>query len=155
MQAGGPAKGAVVVGVDGSTGSIRALTWAGEEARLRKARLKALLAWEYPLVMYADVDPPPPEETVSEVHRQAEERLAQAVAEAGPALDDVEVEESVVEGAAASVLIEAGQAADLIVVGTRGHGGFTGLLLGSVSQQVAHHAPCPVVIVPPERDGKE
>jgi nucleotide-binding universal stress UspA family protein len=57
----------------------------------------------------------------------------------------------VVEGAPAPVLLEAAKGADLLVVGMRGHGGFVGLLLGSVSQQCAHHAPCPIAIVPPAK----
>jgi nucleotide-binding universal stress UspA family protein len=61
--------------------------------------------------------------------------------------DDVKIERRVVEGPAASVLVDESRAADLLVVGSRGHGGFTGLLLGSVSQQCAQHAECPVVIV--------
>lgn len=74
--------------------------------------------------------------------------LEKAVDDALGVTPGVEVEQSVLEGTPAQVLVEAAQGADLLVVGTRGHGGFTGLLLGSVSQQAAHHAPCPVVIVP-------
>ena len=62
------------------------------------------------------------------------------------------VERRVVEGAAASVLVDESRDAELLVVGSRGHGGFAGLLLGSVSQQCAHHATCPVVIIPRERE---
>jgi nucleotide-binding universal stress UspA family protein len=82
------------------------------------------------------------------IRNGAEALLAEAVAEA-TAAGDVTIEQRVVEGPAATALIEAAKGAELLVVGSRGHGGFTGLLLGSVSDQVANHAPCPVVIVRP------
>ena len=66
--------------------------------------------------------------------------------------DKVEVISVVVEGAAGAVLVAESQDAELLVVGSRGHGGFAGLLLGSVSQQCAHHAACPVVIIPHQRE---
>ena len=75
---------------------------------------------------------------------QAEQRLERATSELG---EDHEIERVVVEGSAAQALIDAVGEADVLVVGSRGHGGFTNLLLGSVSQQCAQHAPCPVVIV--------
>jgi nucleotide-binding universal stress UspA family protein len=93
----------------------------------------------------------PGEDDMAEYERLARERL-DAVLDADPALlDGLEVERSVVHGAPAAVLIEAAADADELVVGTRGHGGFVGLLLGSVGQQCTHHAPCPVVIVPQAR----
>ena len=64
----------------------------------------------------------------------------------------VEIDRAVVEGAAAPTLIEAAAGSDLLVLGSRGHGGFAGLLLGSVTQQCAHHAPCPLVIVRAHKD---
>jgi nucleotide-binding universal stress UspA family protein len=67
----------------------------------------------------------------------------------GETLAGVEVEQEIREGPAAPVLIEAGRGAALLVLGSRGRGGFAGLLLGSVSQQCAQHPPCPVVILPP------
>jgi nucleotide-binding universal stress UspA family protein len=73
--------------------------------------------------------------------------LEETLRESIPDTDTVEVERRVVEGRPAAVLVDESQGADLLVVGSRGHGGFTGLLLGSVSQQCAHHAACPVVIV--------
>ena len=74
--------------------------------------------------------------------------LDQAVAAVLGDATDIEFEKIIAEGSAAQVLVEGAQGADLLVVGTRGHGGFAGLLLGSVCQQIAHHAPCPIVIVP-------
>jgi nucleotide-binding universal stress UspA family protein len=85
------------------------------------------------------------------IRKAAEELLAEAVSEA--AVGDVTIDQRLVEGPAAGALIEEAKGAQLLVVGSRGHGGFTGLLLGSVSQQCAQHAPCPVVIVRvPEND---
>ena len=140
--------GTIVVGVDGSHESKRALLWAIDEARLREARVVALRAWMYPALAAGGLIPATPD-LVDRLAGNEREELADAVAEADTG--GVEVEQVVVEGAAAQALVEAAAGADLLVVGSRGHGGFTGLLLGSVSQQCAHHAPCPVVIVPPER----
>jgi nucleotide-binding universal stress UspA family protein len=83
----------------------------------------------------------------------AETALAATLQEVVPDAAEVEIERRVVEGAPAAVLVDESREADLLVVGSRGLGGFSGLLLGSVSQQCAHHAACPVVIVraPPEK----
>jgi nucleotide-binding universal stress UspA family protein len=81
----------------------------------------------------------------TDMHMAAEALLEKATA--GLAAEGVEIECRAVEGGAPEVLIAAADEADLLVVGSRGHGGFAGLLLGSVSQQCAHHARCPVVIV--------
>lgn len=142
--------GRIVVGVDGSDGAIAALQWAVAEAALRGASVEAVHAWEYPFV--ADVTGmaayPVGRGDLEEVARQT---LDRAVETAGPAPEGVAVERVLAHGGAAGVLVDAARGADLLVVGTRGHGGFTGLLLGSVSQQCAHHAPCPVVVVPEPR----
>ena len=143
----------IVVGVDGSEGSKRALEWAAVEARLRNGRLKLVYAWRPPADLYggpgwAGVDG----ETISELRLFAERRLRQASAELSASLEGLEVERLVIEDAAAGALIAAAADAELLVVGTRGHGGFAGLLLGSVSQQCAQHSPCPVVIVPAHRE---
>lgn len=139
----------IVVGIDGSVGSAEALKFAIAEARLRKAKLKAVTAWTLtyvaaPIGMMAPID----EALIPELQNNAKAVLDKALADALGPEPDVEIEKAVLEGTPAQVLVDAAQGADLLVVGTRGHGGFTGLLLGSVSQQTAHHAPCPIVIVP-------
>jgi len=142
----------IVVGVDGSPESIRALRWALEEARLRKTAVRAVLAWEYPiaagggdLLMGPGFDPMPVE--LSTLREWAKERLADAVRRATTETDAVVQE--LAEGHAAAALCDAAKDAEMLVLGSRGHGGFGGLLLGSVSQACAHHAHCPVVIVRP------
>ena len=137
----------VVVGVDGSGGSHRALRWAAEEAAFRGDALALVHVWEPPQA-YAPmglgaypVDPEP-------IREAAQHQLDELVAEARELAPDLEVRGQLVEGAPAEGLLDAARTADLLVVGSRGLGGFRSLLLGSVSQQVTHHAPCPVVIVP-------
>ena len=88
---------------------------------------------------------------LSDLHRAAEDLLERALADVGDEAGDVEIERQVVQGAAAEVLVSAAAPGDLLVVGSRGHGGFAGLLLGSVSQQCVHHAACPVVVVHPPK----
>ena len=141
--------GTIVVGVDGSAGSAEALHFALAEAKLRGAKLKAVTAWTLtyvaaPIGMMAPID----EGLIPELQENARAVLDKAIDDALGVTPGVEVERAVLEGTPAQVLVEAAQGAELLVVGTRGRGGFAGLLLGSVSQQAAHHAPCPVVIVP-------
>lgn len=148
----------IVVGVDGSTGADRALAWALEEAHRRGAEVEAVLAYHEPVTTWIGVvDQPPLSPEVRERAREdAQRAVAEAVgrAERTSGVHDVHVEPIVANGAPATVLIDCAQRADLLVVGTRGRGGFAGLLLGSVSHQVLHHAPCPVVVVPgPEERG--
>jgi nucleotide-binding universal stress UspA family protein len=138
---------AVVVGVDGSEGSIRALRFALEEARLRGVELRAVHAWHVPPAIYGSGWVPTAVD-LDECRKLAESSLAQSLAEAGAAGAGVAVTPALREGQPADVLCAEADRADLLVVGTRGLGGFRGLLLGSVSQQVVHHAPCPVVVVP-------
>ncbi len=141
--------GPVVVGVDGSPASSAALRWAAEEARLRGTKLKVVRAWQFPAVGYGDTVALPPgtvESWGEEATAGLEEQLATVL---GPD-PQVEIVSEVTEGPAAAVILEAARDAQLVVVGSRGRGGFAGLLLGSVSAQVAHHAPCPVTIVRPE-----
>jgi nucleotide-binding universal stress UspA family protein len=147
--------GRIVVGIDGSQASKDALSWAVAEARLRGDRVVAIHAWTQPFpasfayptaAAFPGVPITPVDDDLAEAMRRgSEELLAEAVSEVQAG--DVTIERRLVEGPAASALIEAANGAELLVVGSRGHGGFTELLLGSVSQQVANHAPCPVVIV--------
>lgn len=151
-------RGSVVVGIDGSPAGEQALRWAVNEARLRNAPLRVVHAWTFGyaglpvggfgtmgsagVLPAGGLDP-------SDMRKAAEDLLARATADLAGDLEDVEIEHRVVEGTPAAALIGSAGAGDLLVVGSRGHGGFAGLMLGSVSQQCAHHAPCPVVIVHP------
>jgi len=140
---------AVVVGVDGSNGSSEARRGAIAEARLRSVPPRAN-AWTYsqPLVSALAGYPYGTESVDDMVDDRwgAEERLERATSELGEE-HQIEIERVVAEGPAVRVLIDVVGEADVLVVGSRGHGGFTNPLIGSVSQQCAQHAPCPVVIV--------
>ena len=140
----------IVVGIDGSGGGAKALDFAFEEARRRDADLTGIYAWHYPTLAatpapFGGVPLPP----VEEMESAAQEGLHH-ILEGIDVPEGVRFEGVVREGSPARVLIEASDDADLIVIGTRGHGGFTGLLLGSVSQQVVSHSKCPVLVVPSE-----
>jgi nucleotide-binding universal stress UspA family protein len=136
----------IVVGFDGSEPSERALAWATEEAKLRGAVLEIVMAWEVAGVVYAYGYVPSLLPSLEEEARDAAEKILAETAEKARAAG-VEVETEARRGQAADELVEAAEGADLLVIGSRGHGGFTGLLLGSVSAQCAHHARCPLVIV--------
>jgi nucleotide-binding universal stress UspA family protein len=141
--------GTIVVGVDGSPGSRRALRWAIAEARLRNTTVDAVMTWQTPSYAYAGVAVAPP---IAELGESASAVLSDTIEGVRHELDDddaaVGIDQVVVEGPAAAVLIERSTDAQLLVVGSRGYGGFRGLLLGSVSHQCASHAHCPVVVVP-------
>jgi nucleotide-binding universal stress UspA family protein len=144
----------IVVGVDGSDASRRALRWALREAALRGVQLVAVTAFQVPLVGTGEfmwtMAPPPSyldmegDELRQAAHERLEQEVAAATAEEGV---DVATELRVVESDAAPALVAAAKNAALLVVGSRGRGGFTGLLLGSVSRYCSEHAACPVVIV--------
>lgn len=132
----------IVAGVDGSAPSRLALEWAVAEARLRRGQVRVVTAWDFPPVtvgMEGLVHDP-------EVFPQGARRLQQEALERVDS-EGVTVTGEVSQGNAAAVLLKAAKDADLVVVGSRGLGGFTGLLLGSVSAQVIHHSPCPVLVV--------
>ncbi|MFJ8113319.1 universal stress protein [Streptomyces sp. NPDC096132] len=128
-----------VVGVDGSPHSAAAVDLAFEEAALRGAVLRALYVWHPPLLGVLDEDA---------AVRECRRVLSETVAGRTATHPEVELHHEVVRGHPVRVLTEASEHALGLVVGTRGHGGFTGMLLGSVSQGVLHHAHCPVITVP-------
>lgn len=143
--------GRIVVGIDGSDHSVEALTWAVAEAKLRGASVEAMTTWTFP-IMTGDgmgggamigFDP-------AQLAEGARLTMETAIEAGCP--DDTDragIIRKVVEGGAGHVLTEASKGAELLVVGSRGHGGFAGVLLGSVSNQCAHHGHCPVVVVRP------
>jgi nucleotide-binding universal stress UspA family protein len=138
----------IVVGIDGSEPSKAALRWALAEARLRGAQLTPVLAWEFPsLALTSYGDATLPVGTMADVEKQAETVAHACVAEVmGDALDPP-IDLVVRQGHPAAVLLQEAKGASLIVVGSRGRGGFSGAVLGSVSTNVVHHAECPVVVL--------
>ncbi len=135
----------IVVGVDGSDNSRAALDWAVDEARRRRRGLIVVNAWDdgsSGLETLAFAHEPDGAEAV------ARELVESMIGDRVGTDADLDVEAVVVPGGAASALVEASTEALLLVVGNRGHSTFGGMLLGSVAQQAAHHARCPVVLVP-------
>jgi nucleotide-binding universal stress UspA family protein len=130
------------VGVDGSEPSKQALRWAITQAQLTGATVDAVTVWEYP-AGYGWGPVVDPEVLAKAGEQVLSETLAQVVGEKSP----VPVRRHVVEGHPAFGLLEQAHGADLLVAGSRGHGGFVGALLGSVGQYCVQHAPCPVVII--------
>jgi nucleotide-binding universal stress UspA family protein len=139
----------IVVGVDNSAGAKAAIAFAHQEARLRGSTLRAVHAWQFGYVGYTGFEGAVPAMggEIHELRAAAAAALDATVREAIPDVSDVKIEQRVVEGTPGAALVDESHNADLLVVGSRGHGGFASLLLGSVSQQCAHHAACPVVIV--------
>jgi nucleotide-binding universal stress UspA family protein len=137
----------IVVGVDGSECSRSALRFALEEAHVRRTKLRIAVVWHVPLAAYGAGWAPPPPGLTEDAEIAAGEVLAEALELAKANGADLEIEPVLREGQPANVLVEEAASADLLVVGSRGWGGFRELMLGSVSQQCAHHAHCPVVIV--------
>jgi nucleotide-binding universal stress UspA family protein len=134
----------IVVGVDGSEQSKRALRWAIEQAGLTAATVEAVGVWQYPSTYawgaVAVVD-------AAELAEACERTLIDTVIEVGGEEPPVHIDSYVSTGHPAYELVRQAKGADLLVVGSRGHGGFVGALLGSVSQYCVHHATCPVVVV--------
>jgi nucleotide-binding universal stress UspA family protein len=134
----------VIVGVDGSAESEAALKWAAGYATDSRATLLAIMAWHYP----SAVGPAPvgltPQVITDEVRQSVSEALAKTVASAAPGIG---VEQQIEYGHPAQVLVDASKGARLLVVGCRGHGAFSGMMLGSVSVHCVTNAACPVVVV--------
>ena len=139
--------GLVVVGVDGSEESVAALRWAADYAKAAGATVQALIVWHYPDV--AGGAPvghaPPPIRHESEQHIR--DTLDQAVRQVYPDPAAAGVQTRVAYGHPSQALVEASKEASLLVVGSRGHGAFTGMLLGSVSMHCVTSAFCPVTVV--------
>jgi nucleotide-binding universal stress UspA family protein len=136
----------VVVGVDGSAASHSALRFAAEEAALRKAVLHVVHAWTPPYVGYGSSIWSPAVWGWDELEAQARSTVHDSLRRVLADAAGVAVEESLVEGSAGAALLTAATGADLLVVGSRGRGGWKGLLLGSVSMHCITHAPCPVAV---------
>ncbi len=132
----------IVVGVDGSESARAALAWAVRQAQLTGAVVEAVIAWEYP-VAYGYAAPAMDLDFEELATKTVTAAITEATAESGP----VAIQHKVVEGNAAQVLLAESAGADLLVVGSRGHGGFVGALLGSTGQHCVHHATCPVVVI--------
>jgi nucleotide-binding universal stress UspA family protein len=138
-----PATGSrIVVGIDGSPSSLEALSWAGRQADLTAASLEVVMTWEWPSSYGWAVPVPDGFDPETEVRKT----IAKAVAPVRAAHPGVTIEERAEEGHPAPVLVEASKGADLLVVGSRGHGEFVGMLIGSVSEYCAGHAECPVLV---------
>lgn len=140
----------IVVGVDGSEGSHHALEWAIDEARARDWAVQAVTVWTRTFD-YATPNDWPVDQEMEKNARLALDEVIETVAGTNPA---VNIEPVVVEGDPAEKLCELSTSAELLVVGCRGHGGFTGLLLGSVATKCAHHSPRPVVIMHHHRNNR-
>ena len=141
---GDPSAGAgrIVVGVDGSPSSAQALRWGANLAEMMGARLEAVTSWDFP-ASYGFASVPSDWDPAGDMRKVLDETVRAVFGDRPPA----GLQRKVREGGAAKVLIEASQGAIMLVVGSRGHGGFAGLLLGSVSANVAEHAPCPVLVI--------
>lgn len=137
----------ILVGIDGSENSLRALRWALTEARLRGDAVELVHGWHFPYVADPTGMVPYPGVALEECGNAIVEDALAAVADEA---SGITLTTRVEQGAGASPLIEASREADLVVIGRRGHGGFLTLVMGSVAQQVAAHAHCPVVVVGPD-----
>jgi nucleotide-binding universal stress UspA family protein len=132
----------IVVGLDGSPASLVAVEWAAHQAELTGAALEVIMTWDWPvsygwsLPIPADYDP----------EHDSETALDQALAPVREAHPGLAIEATVIEGHPAPALVEASKGAELLVVGSRGHGEFSGMLLGSVSEHCVSNAHCPVLV---------
>jgi nucleotide-binding universal stress UspA family protein len=137
----------IVAGVDGSASSLAALRWAVRQAELTRGTVEAVIAWQFPAVGGGYGWAPVAMIETGDPQEIAAKTVTEAISSVVDPASDVKVSSQVGEGAAAQVLLDAAVGADLLVVGSRGHGGFAGALLGSVSQHCVYHAPCAVVVV--------
>ncbi|WP_427007696.1 universal stress protein [Pseudarthrobacter sp. H2] len=142
----------IVVGFDGSEHSQTALSWAMDEARQRDGQLRLVTAWNkapmawYPAVLETAAGEIAAEESPEQIAGTLQAEALKSAADEGVTATG----QVVPSDSPASAILDAAQDADLVVVGSRGHGGFPGLHLGSVTTQVISHAPCPVLVVRPK-----
>jgi nucleotide-binding universal stress UspA family protein len=136
----------IVAGVDGSASARSALRWAIRQAELTGGSVEAVIAWQFPAAYGGGLGMAPVGVGDFDFEVLAEKVLAEEIAAAGGDTA-VDIRTEVHEGSPARVLLDAAEQADLLVVGSRGHGGFAEALLGSVGQHCVHHAPCPVVVI--------
>ncbi len=138
--------GEIVVGLDGSEHSLAALRWAAAEARLRSTGLRVVSAYATPVMTTGyEVAAPDPDDLRAASRGLLDAAVGSAADEG--LLDGLDVAVEVLDGHPGERLIECSATAELLVVGSRGHGGFVGLLLGSVTTYCVNHAHCPVVVV--------
>ncbi|MFE6054479.1 universal stress protein [Kitasatospora sp. NPDC056446] len=136
----------IVVGVDGSPASEEALRWAVDYAKAVGGTINAIAAWEYP-AFYGWAGAGVPTVETFNPEELAGKTLSETVVKVVGDDPAVRISETVAPGSATVALLEAAKGAALLVVGSRGLGGFSGVLLGSVSRHLTEHAPCPVVVV--------
>ncbi len=136
----------VIVGVDGSPQSKQALRWAAQFAAASAARLVAVAAWDYP-TSYGLAAWPQGWDLAGDTQKVLDGTVDEVFSTQRP----TEIQLTVRQGSAAAVLLDESEGALMLVVGSRGHGGFAGMLLGSVSANVAEHAGCPVLVVHGEK----
>lgn len=136
----------VIAGVDGSPDSGRALTWAAEYAKQAGAPLRVVITWDVSTLYGETFSDKWDSTAVEKKHREvAQELITKSLG------DGADAEVVVEKGNPSEILVNASSDAQLIVVGSRGHGGFTGMLLGSVSQHLVTHARCPVTVLPHQK----
>jgi nucleotide-binding universal stress UspA family protein len=152
-------RGRIVVGIDGSERSLHALAWAVREAGLRGCTVHVVMAWQHPQAYNAanvwglGIDPwIDTDANLSTSAKLEAVRLVERLTQQARPAKNLPTRCEAIEGHPASVLLSAAKNADLLVVGSRGHGGFVGMLIGSVSHHVLAHSPCPVVVVPDPQD---
>ncbi|MGA2827056.1 MAG: universal stress protein [Streptosporangiaceae bacterium] len=141
----------IIVGIDGSSHSHIALEWAVQEAAARHVPLTVMTVEQVAATGWHGLMVFPTDQHFLDEARRAAQELVDKVTQQRDEADRPQVTVQAVFGLPAERLIEASRDADLVVVGSRGTGGFARLMMGSVSVQVAHHAHCPVVIVPGDR----
>jgi nucleotide-binding universal stress UspA family protein len=137
----------IVAGVDGSESSKAALAWAVQQAGLTGANVEAVIAWHYPIAFAGAPFAPIGSLMDTDFAGTAARVLSLAISEIADPAGPVKISSTVREGNPGQILLEAADGADLLVVGSRRHGGFAEALLRSVSQHCVHHAECPVVII--------